>query len=214
MKAFFALFLCFVVLCAAESKVVVLTDINFEDNTQASTGSTTGNWFVKFFAPWCGHCKRLAPVWEDLASDLYGQVNIAEVDATVNSGLAERFQIQSYPTLLFFYDGKYVEYNGSRDINSLRNFATGGYLEGDVKEVPRVPSAIVVALENFGQKVNTWLYQNPIATTLIIMGVGCLFGVAITILFYQVMGTKEYYSEEEEEEEETAIVDENKEKAE
>ena len=47
--------------------VRVLTDANFEHLTQASTGATTGDWYLKFYAPWCGHCKNMAPTWESLA---------------------------------------------------------------------------------------------------------------------------------------------------
>lgn len=72
--------------------VTVLNDDNFEELTQMNSGSTTGRWFVKFYAPvyslfyfsylqWCGHCKKLAPVWEELADMVEGELNIAEVPA-------------------------------------------------------------------------------------------------------------------------------------
>ena len=53
---------------AHASHVVDLTSDSFEHLTQAATGATTGDWLVEFYAPWCGHCKHLAPVYEDVAS--------------------------------------------------------------------------------------------------------------------------------------------------
>lgn len=44
-------------------------------------------WFIKFYAPWCGHCKHLAPVWEELAKELKDQVNIAEVNCETHKGI-------------------------------------------------------------------------------------------------------------------------------
>jgi thioredoxin domain-containing protein 5 len=53
-----------------KSNVIVLTNDNFEHLTQASTGATTGDWMVEFYAPWCGHCKKLAPTYEKLANGI------------------------------------------------------------------------------------------------------------------------------------------------
>ena len=75
--------------------VITLNDANFEEKTQMTTGATTGRWFVKFYAPvrtillidmqWCGHCKRLAPTWEELAEATLNEVNVAEVNRTALS---------------------------------------------------------------------------------------------------------------------------------
>jgi thioredoxin-like negative regulator of GroEL len=64
-----------------EGKVVTLGSANF---SQAVEDSPDKAWFIKFYAPWCTHCKTLAPVWVELAKTLKGKANIAEVDCTVD----------------------------------------------------------------------------------------------------------------------------------
>ena len=84
---------------------------------------------VEFFAPWCGHCKTLAPVYEQLAHDFEfakDKVVIAKVDADSEKDLGKRFGVQGFPTIKFF-DGKSEkpeEYNGGRDLESLSEFIT------------------------------------------------------------------------------------------
>eukprot|EP00923_Selenidium_pygospionis_P000952 GHVN01001463.1.p3 GENE.GHVN01001463.1~~GHVN01001463.1.p3 ORF type:complete len:222 (-),score=25.91 GHVN01001463.1:5794-6459(-) len=123
-------------------EVIDLTDGTFEHDTQASSGATTGDWFVKLYAPWCGHCKKLAPIWADVAKELKGSVNVAHVDCTKERGLAQRFAIKSYPTLLFFHNGKMYKYTGERSFDSLVAFAKHGYHDQEGTPVPQPESPV------------------------------------------------------------------------
>ncbi|KAL8436398.1 hypothetical protein ACSSS7_001798 [Eimeria intestinalis] len=125
---------------AQHSDVQVLTDSNFEQETQAVTGSTSGDWFVKFYAPWCGHCRKMAPAWEELATKLKGQINVAHLDATTNPQIARRFSIRGFPSLLFLKDGQMYEYKGARTVEGMHAFATGGWEKTTGKPIPPVTS--------------------------------------------------------------------------
>ena len=88
--------------------------------------------FIKFFAPWCGHCKKLAPIWKQLAQDMKNKLTIAEVNCDDNPALCKSQSIEGYPTLVFF-DGNGVksEYNGGRKLEQLKAFsekASAGYV--------------------------------------------------------------------------------------
>ena len=81
------------------SKVEVLTAENFDEKTKE------GLWLVKFYAPWCGHCKRLAPTWISLAEKAEGKFHVAEVDCTVQKALMTKFGIRGFPTIKFIANG-------------------------------------------------------------------------------------------------------------
>lgn len=110
---------------AAKSAVMDLIPKNF-DNVVLKSGKPT---LVEFFAPWCGHCKNLAPVYEELAfafEHAKDKIQIAKVDADAERSLGKRFGIQGFPTLKFF-DGKSdkpEEYKSGRDLESLTAFIT------------------------------------------------------------------------------------------
>ena len=62
-------------------------------------------WFLEFYAPWCGHCKKLEPIWNEFAAKIGGQVKVGKVDATVETELAKRFGVRGYPQIKFYKYG-------------------------------------------------------------------------------------------------------------
>ncbi|XP_057326193.1 thioredoxin domain-containing protein 5 homolog [Microplitis mediator] len=90
-------------------------------------GIEKGVTFIKFFAPWCGHCKRLAPTWEDLGKKFIDNpdVHVVKVDCTLstNKQLCDDQEVDGFPTLVLYKNGKKVdEYNGSRTLDDLHDF--------------------------------------------------------------------------------------------
>jgi len=61
---------------------------------------------VDFWAPWCGPCRSMAPIIDELSNDFSGRVKVAKVNVDQNQGLAGRYGVMSIPTLLMFKDGK------------------------------------------------------------------------------------------------------------
>jgi thioredoxin 1 len=89
----------------AESTTVQLTEENFD----ATLEQHEGVMMVDFWAEWCGPCKAIAPVLEDLARESAGRVTLAKVNVDENHGLAGRYGIRSIPTILFVKAGKVVD---------------------------------------------------------------------------------------------------------
>ncbi|XP_057503564.1 probable protein disulfide-isomerase A6 [Actinidia eriantha] len=108
-------------IAATPSNVVVLTPDNFE-----LVLDETKDVLVEFYAPWCGHCKNLAPIYEKVATafKLEDDVIIANVDADKHKELGEKYGVSGFPTLKFFPKGNKAgeDYDGGRDLDDFVTF--------------------------------------------------------------------------------------------
>jgi protein disulfide-isomerase-like protein len=200
---FLLLFVSVVSLSVSASKVVELTSETFEHETQASTGQTTGKWFIKFYTPWCGHCKKLAPTWDELAEaitsddvddDLKDFV-IANVDCTQHKGVCDRFGVQGYPTLKLIANHQVYDYKGSgRGLEDLTNFlAKGGDFGGNGSPVPPPPSwleQMIAQHKELSELVDDFnhvvLVRKNAAAVLVAIGV--IWGMSIMFFFQMILG--------------------------
>jgi protein disulfide-isomerase A6 len=101
---------------------------------------------VEFYAPWCGHCKNLAPEWA-IAGTTFDEsdgIVIADVDATENPALAQKYGVQGYPTIKFFpsRSSEPEEYTGGRSADTIVSWVNDKI--GTSKKVKKAPTPVTV----------------------------------------------------------------------
>jgi thioredoxin 1 len=95
------------------------------DESNFEHGVAKGVTLVDFYADWCGPCRMLTPVLEDVAKQMHGKVKIVKVDIDNNQKIASRFQVMSVPTMILFKEGKEVNrLVGLRDADGVKTFVS------------------------------------------------------------------------------------------
>jgi len=137
-----------------ESRAVVdLTPDNFDTVIDGSNPA-----FIEFFAPWCGHCKNLAPEYEQVGqafAPFKSSVVVAKVDCDAHGDLCSRFQVSGYPTLKWFPQGEVTnpeQYSGGRTADDITSFIKGK--TGLNARIHKAPSHVIeVTDDNFDNVV-------------------------------------------------------------
>lgn len=130
------------------------------ESFQRLVTTTRDPWFIKFYAPWCGHCQAMAPAWAELGREMQGVLNIGEVNCEAEKRLCKDVKLRGYPTILFFQGGERVEYDGLRGLGDLIAYAKKAVNSG-VKEIDYVG---LEAMEKEGVEV-AFIYFYDQATT-------------------------------------------------
>ncbi|KAF8841228.1 protein disulfide isomerase [Paxillus ammoniavirescens] len=149
MRFSFSLFLASLLAGASASNVLELVPDNFD----AAIGQGKPG-LVEFFAPWCGHCKNLAPVYEQLAdafSHAKDKVVVAKVDADgAGRPLGQKYGVTGYPTLKWFdAEGNAEAYEGGRDFDALASFiSTKSGIKSNIKPPPP-PATVILDVHTF-----------------------------------------------------------------
>jgi len=110
-------------LTTVSAGAIELTSATFDSTIKNGKGT-----FVKFFAPWCGHCKKMKPDWDKLADEMKSSdiVQIVDVDCTAaGKDICGKVGVRGYPTVKYYLadePNKPIDYKGGRDMNSLKKF--------------------------------------------------------------------------------------------
>ena len=98
-----------------------------------------GSWLIMFYAPWCGHCKRLMPIFDEFAESQLNSLNVGRVncDEGSNSNLCTAYDVQGFPTVVYINGDYFYEYKGERSSEGFSKFVHGGYETAESDVIPQ-----------------------------------------------------------------------------
>eukprot|EP01090_Pellita_catalonica_P002895 TRINITY_DN12516_c0_g1_i1.p1 TRINITY_DN12516_c0_g1~~TRINITY_DN12516_c0_g1_i1.p1 ORF type:complete len:213 (-),score=19.36 TRINITY_DN12516_c0_g1_i1:15-653(-) len=176
---------CVVLLCvvvsASASDVVEITDKNYQSELYNNREKP---WLIYIYAPWCGHCKKLAPTWEQLATNLKGRVNVGKIDGTANKAIAKEYKPKGFPSLYYVTGDEVKVYRESRELKALEEFATEGHKTSikfittpNIGPTSDLDELLIMLREDFDS-----LYEYKKGIVGVIFGVGVALGVIVGCL--------------------------------
>lgn len=166
-----------------------LDDTNFEHLTQASTGSTTGDWLLHFYDSQCVDCNRISATWETVGAILKTRLNVARVNRATKGVLsAKRFKVEQVPEFILLRQGKYYRYNLKQyDVESFVGFATSWFNRLTAEKVltPATPFENVVdsvvqklkLLPNFKEASMSFASENPLPILVALSAAFIIFAI-------------------------------------
>jgi len=131
------------------------------ESFQKLVTSTQDPWFIKFYAPWCGHCQAMAPNWKEMAKEMKDVLNVGEVNCDVESRLCQDARVSAFPTIYFFRGGERVEYTGLRGLGDLLSYTKKAI--GPGSSIEDVDAATFKELEETEEVLFLYFYDH--ATT-------------------------------------------------
>ena len=185
----------------SDDGAIELTPTAFRAQLQAKPSNE--KYFAKFYAPWCGHCKSMAKDWDALAAEMKSEgrsdLKLFSVDASTQAeaSVAREFQITSFPTLMYFEDGKMFPYSGGARTKE----ALGKYLTSENKKDARKFSfkgesfklqqpGMFVRAKKFWEEslqVIAQVYKHKAGAVYVLYGAGLVTGISFASLFFVVV---------------------------